>query len=135
MPALRHASMSSVPAGAVSFFPSTVKVTSGIFSLSCLSDCFRKRDGQPLDYILFGFAGRIELVEVDDGGRSSWNRLTGRGSLAEVKLHPFTHVGACIFKGIAKRTTPRHVRSESAPVVCALFVNHEIFARHFSPAF
>ena len=31
MPALRQASMSSVPAGAVSFFPSTVKVTSGIF--------------------------------------------------------------------------------------------------------
>src|ERR1017187_2070679 len=30
MPALRQASMSSVPAGAVSFFPSTVKVTSGI---------------------------------------------------------------------------------------------------------
>jgi hypothetical protein len=32
-PALRQASMSSVPAGAVSFFPSTVKVTSGIFRL------------------------------------------------------------------------------------------------------
>src|SRR6185312_13890475 len=30
MPALRQASMSSVPAGAVSFFPSTVKVTSAI---------------------------------------------------------------------------------------------------------
>src|ERR1700734_660185 len=30
MPALRHASMSSVPAGAVSFFPSTVNVTSAI---------------------------------------------------------------------------------------------------------
>src|SRR5450631_4253911 len=30
MPALRHASMSSVPAGAVSFLPSTVKVTSAI---------------------------------------------------------------------------------------------------------
>src|ERR1700689_4899593 len=34
MPALRQASMSSVPAGAVSFFPSTVKFTSGICSRS-----------------------------------------------------------------------------------------------------
>ena len=30
MPAALHASMSSVPAGAVSFLPSTVRVTSGI---------------------------------------------------------------------------------------------------------
>ncbi len=30
-PALRQASINSVPAGAVSFLPSTVKITSGIF--------------------------------------------------------------------------------------------------------
>src|ERR1700722_720939 len=32
MPTLLHASISSVPAGAVSFLPSTVRVASGIFS-------------------------------------------------------------------------------------------------------
>src|SRR5580704_9713622 len=45
MPALRQASMSSVPAGAVSFFPSTVNMTSGI-------RCLRSLRGQSPDHFI-----------------------------------------------------------------------------------
>ena len=39
MPALLQASMSSVPAGAVNFFPSTIRVTSGILFYAYTGNC------------------------------------------------------------------------------------------------
>jgi hypothetical protein len=44
MPADLQASISNVPAGAVSFFPSTVKVTSAIFNSSALTSQSKSSD-------------------------------------------------------------------------------------------
>ena len=135
MPALRQASMSSVPAGAVSFFPSTVKVTSGIFVPRRLeSAVFRKRHGKPLNYILFCFAFWIEFIEVHDRSLGIGNGFTCGCGFAEVQFHCLPNIGAGVVQRVTQRTAPWKVGREGAPVVCALFVYHEIFACHFSPA-
>src|ERR1017187_1850558 len=92
MPTLRHASMSSVPAGAVSFIPSTVKVTSGIRLLvysplapnkppTILSGHrlnFRDLNFQPLHDIVIDFTliNFVKLLEVHAYSHRLWQRVS-----------------------------------------------------------
>src|SRR6516165_9262053 len=79
MPALLHASISSVPAGAVTFLPSTVRFTSGIGSLVCkyrklFDRCFLLERARPAFEVIFKFLSEL----FHEGNRGHCSRIPKR---------------------------------------------------------
>src|SRR5665213_34902 len=142
MPADLQASISSVPAGAVSFWPSTVKFTSGIGSLCCLlrevvgmNDAFRQVNRHPFDLIVALFWIWIELGEID-GLRYSGRSL--QSPFVEVlQLNGDTLAKALAgeFESISRADRAADVRRPTAPIVFRYsFVDDHVDALHLRPA-